>query len=82
MNAVAKVRMDKTVFEVCSLHEQGNALEYWMSKTPQERLEHVELLRQLNCGDAVGYYGYARATGGIDMWIDFNPNNLRSVVSV
>lgn len=30
-------------------------------------------------GYAVGYYGYPRATGDLDVWIAFNPNNLRAV---
>ena len=31
-------------------------------------------------GYAVGYYGYPRATGDMDVWIAFNPGNLRGVV--
>lgn len=30
-------------------------------------------------GYAVGYYGYARATGDMDVWIAFNPDNIRAV---
>lgn len=30
-------------------------------------------------GYAVGYYGYPRATGDMDIWIAFQPNNLRAV---
>lgn len=30
-------------------------------------------------GYAVGYYGYPRATGDMDVWIAFNPDNLRAV---
>jgi hypothetical protein len=30
-------------------------------------------------GYAVGYYGYPRATGDIDIWIAFQPHNIRSV---
>ncbi len=30
-------------------------------------------------GYAVGYYGYPRATGDMDVWIAFNPNNIRAV---
>lgn len=55
MNAVSEVRMDKTAFSVVSLTEESDEKEYWQTKTPQERLETVELLRQLN-------YGYDPAT--------------------
>lgn len=30
-------------------------------------------------GYAVGYYGYPRATGDMDIWIAFDPINLRAV---
>lgn len=32
-------------------------------------------------GYAVGYYGYPRATGDMDIWIAFHPDNLRSLVA-
>lgn len=40
---------------------------------------HVEYL--VVGGYAVGYYGYPRATGDIDIWIAFHPHNLRSVAN-
>ena len=55
MNAISEVRMDKTAFSVVSLTDEPDEKEYWQTKTPQERLETVELLRQLN-------YGYDPAT--------------------
>lgn len=55
MNAISEVRMDKTAFSVVALTEESDEKEYWQTKTPQERLETVELLRQLN-------YGYDPAT--------------------
>ncbi|MGD0077202.1 MAG: hypothetical protein ABSB91_01090 [Sedimentisphaerales bacterium] len=48
-----KVRRD--VFKVTSLFDQSDDKEYWLSKTPQERLEAVELMRQV-------IYGYDPAT--------------------
>jgi hypothetical protein len=30
-------------------------------------------------GYAVGYYGYARATADMDIWIAINPDNARKV---
>jgi len=34
------------------------------------------------CGDAVGYYGYPRATGEMDVWIAINPENAEKLVTV
>lgn len=50
MNAISTVRMDKTAFSVVSLTDESDEKEYWQNKTPQERLQTVELLRQLNYG--------------------------------
>ena len=45
-------RMDKTVFSVISLEEaDDDEAEFWLSKTPHERLEALEILRQI-------FYGY------------------------
>ena len=48
-----KVRRD--AFKVASLFDQSDEKEYWLSKTPQERLEAVELMRQI-------IYGYDPST--------------------
>lgn len=50
MNAISEVRMDKTAFSVATLTEESDEKAYWQTRTPQERLETVELLRQLNYG--------------------------------
>lgn len=50
MNAISKVKMDKTAFSVVSLTDESDDKEYWQTCTPQQRLETVELLRQLNYG--------------------------------
>ena len=39
-------RMDKTAFSVASLFDETEEKTYWHSKTPHERLEAVELMRQ------------------------------------
>jgi hypothetical protein len=44
-----KVRRD--VFKITSLFEPSDEKEYWLSKTPEERLEAVELMRQIIYGD-------------------------------
>ncbi|MBN1796905.1 MAG: hypothetical protein JW804_09555 [Sedimentisphaerales bacterium] len=44
-----KVRRD--VFKVSSIFEPSDDKEYWLSKTPEERLEAVELMRRIIYGD-------------------------------
>ncbi len=43
-------KMDKTAFSVTTLFEKSGDKEYWLSKTPQERLVALELMRQINYG--------------------------------
>lgn len=50
MNAIDSIKMDKSVFSVGSLTDESDEKEFWLSKTPEERLEAMELLRQLNYG--------------------------------
>ena len=45
-----RFRMDKTAFSVTTLSEKSGDKEYWLSKTPQERLAALELMRQINYG--------------------------------
>lgn len=42
--------MDKTAFSVTSLLDESDEKAYWLSKTPHERLEAMELMRQINYG--------------------------------
>jgi hypothetical protein len=48
-------RMDKTAFSVVTLAESDDDLEYWLSKSPEERIAGVELMRQI-------LYGYDPTT--------------------
>lgn len=47
-------RVDRTAFSVVSSFEEADAEDdaYWRSRTPAERLAHLELLRRINYGDA------------------------------
>ena len=47
--------LDRGALEVGSLKDKANDRQYWMSKTPEERFEALELLRQIA-------YGYDPAT--------------------
>jgi len=54
-----------------------------MIQIPPDFKEFLQLLNARNVeylvvgGYAVGYYGYPRATGDMDIWIAFNPSNIR-----
>jgi hypothetical protein len=58
MKAIGTFKMDKGVLSIISLSEESDEKEYWHSKTPYERLEAVELMRQIN-------YGYDLATSRV-----------------
>ena len=55
MNALASAKMDKKAFSAGSLWDPSDETAYWLSKTPQERLQALELMRQI-------VYGYDPAT--------------------
>ncbi len=50
--------MDKNTFSVTSLFDDSDEKAYWLSKTSYERLEAMELMRQIN-------YGYDPTTARI-----------------
>ena len=52
MRAIDTFKMDKATFSVLSSFEKADEADktYWHSKTPQERLEALELMRQINYG--------------------------------
>jgi hypothetical protein len=41
------LKLDRKSFSVVSLKESDNDIEYWLSRTPEERILAVEFLRQL-----------------------------------
>ena len=43
-------RVDKTAFSVASLTDESDETAYWLAKTPYERLQAVELMRQIIYG--------------------------------
>ena len=55
MNMLNSLKIDKTAFTVSTIEAQSDEKEYWLSKSPYERLQAVETLRQLN-------YGYHQST--------------------
>jgi len=52
---VSTTRLDRSAFEIVSLDDAGDDVAYWRTKTPEERMEALELMRQI-------IYGYDPAT--------------------
>ena len=52
MRAIDAFRVDKEAFSVLSSFEEADEVDkaYWHSKTPQERMAALELMRQINYG--------------------------------
>lgn len=51
-NTLSVKRVDRSVFSVSSAFDDCADDAYWLSCTPQERLEHVEQLRRINYGNS------------------------------
>ena len=58
MRAVDSLRVDRSAFSVESLDDELKDAAYWRSKSPQERWEALEILRQI-------VYGYDPSTTGL-----------------
>lgn len=48
---LASLKIDKTAFSVTPLFDNADEKAYWLSRSPQERLRHIEILRRINYGD-------------------------------
>jgi hypothetical protein len=44
------VRIDRTAFSVVPLGDEADDRAYWLSRSVEERLEALELMRQMNYG--------------------------------
>jgi hypothetical protein len=55
MDVPERFRLDRGALQVGTLKDKAKDRQYWMSKTPAERFEALELLRQIA-------YGYDPAT--------------------
>jgi hypothetical protein len=55
MTRVATAKIDKTSFSTASLLQPSDEIAYWHARTPCERLQAVELMRQI-------VYGYDPST--------------------
>ena len=50
METTALIKMNKTSISIASGFEEANDRDYWHSKTPIQRLEALELMRQIIYG--------------------------------
>ena len=50
MGLVDTARMDKTAFSAASLTDPSDEKQYWQTRTPEERLAALELMRQICYG--------------------------------
>ena len=50
MGQVDSVKIDRKALSVGSVREPSDEKAYWLSKTPQERLQAAELMRQIVYG--------------------------------
>jgi len=55
MDGFDSLRMDKTAFSLASLSDASDERAYWVARTPYERLEALEVMRQI-------VYGYDPST--------------------
>ena len=47
MNHVDSAKLDRTAFSAASLLEPSDEKAHWLSKSPHDRLQAVELMRQI-----------------------------------
>ena len=55
MPSIRELRVDRTAFSIASLKDKSDEIAYWAAKSPEERLEALEIMRQI-------IYGYDPST--------------------
>jgi hypothetical protein len=48
---MARIEINKKVLCVGKLHDKGEERAYWRSKTPQERLQAIQIMREVLYGE-------------------------------
>jgi hypothetical protein len=56
-------RLDKTIVKVGALNDIQEEKEYWLSKSPFERIEAIEIIRRM-------VYGQDRVTSGLQRFLE------------
>ena len=46
------LKVDRSVLTVSDLNDESGEKAYWLARTPQERINQIEILRRINYGDA------------------------------
>lgn len=64
MSNLTEFELDKSAFSIVPLSQADDDLEFWLSKTPKERLEALEFVRQV-------FYGYDPATTRLQRVFEF-----------
>ena len=47
---VPELKVDRKAFTIAALGDESDEKAYWHARTPQERLQHLDLLRRINYG--------------------------------
>lgn len=55
MDLLALARLDRSALQIGTVGDEAEEREFWRTKTPEQRLEALELMRQI-------IYGYDPAT--------------------
>ena len=63
MDAIHRAKLDKTAFLVASLTDESDEKQYWLTKSPYERLRALELMRQI-------IYGYDPSTERLQRFLE------------
>ncbi len=74
MDLLEKYRVDRTKIQVMTveeMHADTSDLEFWRGKSLDERIEGMELLRQIN-------YGYDAATARLQRVLEIAELEIRS----
>jgi hypothetical protein len=64
MSNLTEFKLDKSAVSVVPLSQADDDMEFWLSKTPKERLEALEFVRQV-------FYGYDPATTRLQRVFEF-----------
>jgi len=56
-------KIDRSAFSIGSIHDCGDEKAYWLSKSPQERIEAMEIMRKI-------IYGYNPATERLQRFLE------------
>ncbi len=62
--SLPELKLDRTAFSVATLSEASDETAYWWSKTPEERLQAMEWMRQVN-------YGYDPTSARLQRVLDY-----------